>query len=714
MNHGGLVHLIKLPPLTDSSVNFVDLRKLALKYVYDSDQDNILDEFYIPALSESVRYRRLAGSFSSSALAVAARGISRLIANGGTMRLVAGAELRPDDVNAIMQGLKEKEEIVTDKMMTDLDSIEDEFVKDHVKALAWMVANNRLEIKIAIVLGDDGMPLDAETVQLRGIFHPKIGILEDDSGNVLTFGGSINESMRGWLYNDEHFYVFPSWIDAFKEITEKNVRKFETCWNGLANRLVVLDVPDAYKQRLIKIAPASLTELNLEKWYVKTQTYSPKKGVIQLRDYQQVAVENWIANGGRGMMEMATGSGKTYTAIAGISKLEHDFSLDHLCIIITCPYTHLVSQWQRSLEDFGYHSTSVFGGISNWKKRVENAILRLNGKLERRLVLVTTHDTFSSEQFMWLVRQVEHPILLIADEVHAVGSEIRRNGLLNEYTYRLGLSATPKRYFDEEGTDYIFNFFGPTVAEFTLGDAIKQGYLVPYIYHTAYVTLNQEELEEYRKLTRKIATQMSIAEEKGIEEDTLTLYQVQRQKIVVNASEKLPKLKEMLVKIAERLDHCLIYCSDSQIDDVQRILNKLGIIHQRVTFREGTEIRNEYLRKFDEGVYKVIVAINVLDEGVDIPSTKMAIIMASTGNPKQYIQRRGRVLRPYPGKDKAEIYDMVVLPPLSAPESNDFYAMERKILIKELKRHEEMARLSLNSADALNEIENIKKKYEIT
>lgn len=689
----------------------MDLRKLALKYVYDSDQDNILDEFYIPALSESVRYRRLAGSFSSSALAVAARGISRLIANGGTMQLVAGAELRPDDVNAIMQGLKEKEEIVTDKMMTDLDSIEDEFVKDHVKALAWMIANNRLEIKIAIVLGDDGMPLDAETVQLRGIFHPKIGILEDDSGNAVTFGGSINESMRGWLYNDEHFYVFPSWIDAFKEITEKNVRKFETCWNGLANRLVVLDVPNAYKQRLIKIAPVSITELNLEKWYVNTQTYSAKKAAIRLRDYQEEAVKNWISNGGRGLFEMATGTGKTHTSIGCVKELMR--TQERLAVVITVPYTHLIPQWQNNLNQWGYKAVEAYSGTPDWKRKLGNEIIDLNDGFSKTLMVITTHDTFSSDQFIEIIKHITAPLVLIADEVHAVGSEIRSQGLIEQYNYRIGLSATPRRYFDDEGTLNLLNYFGETVAKFTLADAIERKFLVPYEYHPHYVELSSQELKEYRKFSRKIAIQWSMAQQDQTKKELEGLLQIQRQKIVVNAQAKLEEFDKILDGIGGELHHCLIYCSERQIDEVQRILNRRVMINQRVTFREDVMERSRYLQKFDEGAYNAIVAMNCLDEGVDIPSTHMAIILASTGNAKQYIQRRGRILRPYPGKEKAAIYDVLVVPTIEGTIDDDTYNLERKIVEKELRRHEEMAAISLNREEALSRIAFIKKRYNL-
>jgi hypothetical protein len=317
------------------------------------------------------------------------------------MQLVAGAELRPDDVNAIMRGLKEREQIIAEKMTGDLDSIEDDFVKDHVRALAWMVANNRLQIKVAIVLGEDGIPLDAETVQLRGIFHPKIGILEDDRGNVVTFGGSINESMRGWLYNDEHFYVFPSWIDAFKPITDKNIQKFETCWEGLANKLIVLDIPTAYKQRLIKIAPATISELNLEKWYAKAQRPSGTREAIRLRDYQEEAVKNWIAKGRRGLFEMATGTGKTHTAIGCAKELMK--TEDKLAVVVTVPYTHLIPQWQKNLGQWGYKAIEAYAGSLDWKRKLGNEVIDLNDGISKTLMIITTHDTFSSDQFVDII-----------------------------------------------------------------------------------------------------------------------------------------------------------------------------------------------------------------------------------------------------------------------------------------------------------------------
>jgi superfamily II DNA or RNA helicase len=687
----------------------MSFHNLNLKYVYDSDQDDILNEFYIPALSQSISYKRLAGSFSSSAFAVAAKGISKLIQNGGSMQLVAGAELRPSDVDAIMQGLKKKEEVIADIMIKDLESIEDEFVKDHVKALAWMVANNKLQIKIAVVL-EDGKPLDKETVQLRGIFHPKIGILEDKEGNTITFSGSINESLRGWLYNDEYFHVFPNWIEAFKQIVDKDLQKFETCWNGLPNRFIVLDVPTAYSQHLIKLAPAKIEELNLEKWYIKASAASTKE-TIRLRDYQERAVKNWISKGGRGLFEMATGTGKTHTAIACMK--EQIKTHDKLATIITVPYKHLIPQWQKNLSQWGFKAIEVFGEIPDWKRKLGNEVIDLNDGVSKNLIIITTHDTFSSKQFVEIIEHITPSILLIADEVHAVGSEIRKQGLVENYKYRLGLSATPRRYFDDEGTLNLLEYFGETVIKFDLRDAIDGKYLVPYEYHPHYVELSPEELEEYRKFSRKIAIQWSMAKDEHSKKELEGLLEIQRQKIIVNAELKMTEFGKILDLIGDKLHHCLIYCSERQIDRVQHMLNQRVVINQKITFREDLRERSKYLQKFDEGIYNTIVAINCLDEGVDIPSTHMVIILASTGNPKQYIQRRGRILRPYAGKEKAIIYDILVVPTIHGDVDEETYDLERKIVQKELMRHEEMSNIALNREEALNRIAFIKKKYRI-
>lgn len=686
-------------------VESMSFKALQLKASYDSIEDDIINNFYIPVLSKSISYRRLAGFFSSSALAVAARGISDFIANGGKMKLVAGAKLRKSDVEAIAKGLDPKTAI-SGFVIDDLNSIESEFVKDHVSALAWMVANKKLDIKVAVPVDEHGAVVDEQTVQERGIFHQKVGIFEDEDGNIISFSGSVNETAMGWLYNVEEFKVFRSWIDGEVEHLKSDFQKFERYWYSFSKNVVVLDVPTAIKDKLIEMAPDNFDVLRpkLESWKQRKE--------IKLRDYQERCVHNWIEHGGTGLVEMATGTGKTYAALASLKELQK--KEDHLAVVIAVPFTHLVKQWIKNLHEWNYSGIEAFGSSNSWTDTLMNEVFDINGGISRLLIVVTTHSTFASKKFIEIMSQVKIPMLLIGDEVHGLGAEKTRNGLLNTYIYRIGLSATPRRWLDDEGTEILVNYFGDTVFEFSLKDAIPK-YLVPYEYYPHFVELTPTELEEYREYTRKIAKQYFATKDKELERTGLDLLMIQRQRIVVDAENKMTEFEQILDSIGESIHHCLVYCSPAQIDTVQDILNERGILQHKFTAKEDAVEREDILDRFSKGMeLRALVAMRCLDEGVDVPSTQMAIFLASSGNPKQFIQRRGRILRKFPYKQKAIIHDIIVVPSMSASIEPEMYEIERKILQRELRRFDEFAKASMNPDYTLNKVYPIQQRYKIT
>jgi superfamily II DNA or RNA helicase len=312
--------------------------------------------------------------------------------------------------------------------------------------------------------------------------------------------------------------------------------------------------------------------------------------------------------------------------------------------------------------------------------------------------------------------------MLIADEVHSAGASERRLGLVENYKYRLGLSATPHRYFDDDGTRILINYFGGVVYELGLAKAIQDGFLCEYEYYPYFVGLTQDESRIYRRLTQKIARLWNDSKSSSPEmQSLLERYIFQRTRIVTNAQEKISKFKEIVEEI-EHLTYCLVYCSEVQMEGVQRILDAKLISNHQITAElpKKQEDRIRYLDLFQAGLYDVIVAIKVLDEGLNIPAVKDAIILASTGNPKQYIQRRGRVLRKYSSKYKdgttkkfARIFDILVIPEFVKSEDPILYEIERSIVKKEIVRYEEMANLSRNSDMGLEQLKKIKKMYDL-
>ncbi len=672
----------------------MSFRDLKLKESYDSDEDDILDGFYVEALKEAVKYDRIAGYFSSTSLAVAAEGVASFIVRRGKMRLIMSIHLSDEDYEAIEAGTKKAEEVVADMVVKDLQDMEDEIRSDHVKALAWMVANGTLQIRLAITD--------------KGIFHQKCGVLEDSEGNRISFSGSDNESATGWLGNVEEFKVFRSWDASESKYLDHDSARFENFWEGQAKRTRVIDVPTAIRDRLIELSPENEKELALLK--ERLDSYSGKKPARrELRDYQEEAIKNWRKNGYVGIFEMATGTGKTFTAIRGIEKLLEDKGKG-LLVVVACPYTHLIRQWTKEFSREGLVARSVFGSVSSWLGEVRGELRDLSAGYVDYLVLVTTYDTFAKDHFSDLLQG--RRVVLVCDEVHAVGTELRTEYLSETYEFRLGLSATPTRWLDPMGTDKIMSYFGPVVMEYSLHDAIASKRLVPYEYHIHAAELSQDEIEEYESLTKKIA--MAYGRTRNEEKERrLQLLLIKRRNIVKNASSKMASFEEILSSMGNP-EKMLVYCSDKQIDGVLERLNKRSIIHHQFTYLEDTEKRRELIDQFGGGVYQVLVAMKCLDEGVDIPPVESAILLASSGNPKEFIQRRGRLLRTCEstGKTKAVIHDIIVVPPKKSLEAGDS-DLEKSILRKELDRYHEFSRDSLNPLESVNFISELREKYKL-
>ncbi|WP_296847861.1 DEAD/DEAH box helicase family protein [uncultured Methanobrevibacter sp.] len=662
------------------------LNDLNIKFKYDSDKDDLINEFYMPVLSNSSEYYRMSGFFSSTSLAISAQGISNFIINDGKMKLICSAVLSKEDKRIIEESNENPTKFIEKYALNDFRSMNEGFVKEHVEALGWMLANDLLEIKIAIPKNN------------QGIFHSKIGVLKDDEDNIISFSGSDNETASGWLHNIEEFKVFCSWDESEKKFVYSDLDDFNRYWRGDTVKTDVVDIPLAIKNELIKLAPKSKNDLTI---------FKSKKSKIKLRDYQNEAIKNWFNNDCCGLLEMATGTGKTFTALSCFKELAD--SKDKLVTVIACPQSHLIDQWVKDVKIF--HDGKIIiasGKNSNWKDDLKNLRKKfLYGALDKAVVM-TTHASLSSDYFIKTIKKFDVERLLIVDEVHGIGSFKQRLGLNECYEYRLGLSATPKRWFDEEGTTIIEDFFKGTVYEFDISRALteinpdtNETYLAPYYYYPIIVDLNDEEYDEYISYSYKIAQILSSKKIKNKDKE-LTKYNTLRQRIINNAENKYFEF-DRLLKENPGIDKLIVFCSPQQIDYVQQILNENRVIPQhKFTEKESATIskitgmseRDEILQLFAEGSYKALVAIKCLDEGVDVPVAETAIIMSSTSNPREHVQRRGRILRRAPGKKYAVIYDILVFP----EEQTDAGS---KIMKKEILRYKEFAENAINSYDCL-------------
>ncbi len=673
------------------------LINLDLKKVYDSETCNLVRDFYIPALENSVKYKRITGYFSAGSLVLASEGIFKLIQSGGNYELIMGNTLDPNDFLALSKGVKQAKDFL------DLDlslMSKSELFNNRFKLLSWMIANNSLKIKIVFLKNNH-----------NGIFHEKIGIFEDIEGNVLSFSGSINETASGWDSNVEEFKVFKGWLPEEKDYLINDLNKFDRYWNGITDSFIVLDLPTAMEEKLLTIKPS---ERELNKIIDKEIENLPKFSTLY--DYQKEAVLSWKKNNFKGIFEMATGTGKTITALAS-ARLVAD---KNLITVIIVPQTHLIRQWEKDIKNEIPNASiyKIYGDNSEWKKDLYRILSNFgDGFSKKNNVILTTYSTLSSEYFLSTFESLYNPkkkYLAIADEMHNFGSGVHRKGMLEIFDYRLGLSATPSRWFDDEGSLLSERYFDKVVFTYDLKKAIENGFLTKYLYFPHFVNLTSDEYAEYKRLTFKLLNLFNNSSDPSEKSTYLERILIRRSKILKKCENKFIVFESIIKQLISEnmLDHLLVYCdSTEQLQSAQQILNDNKIISHTFTQEETDEERESLLMKFDNGTFDCLLAMKCLDEGVDVPSTKTAIILASSTNPREYIQRRGRVLRRHKNKKISIIYDFIVEPPME--DRGTIYKIDQKILHKELTRVADFLETAENQSEILTTLSPKMLKYGV-
>ncbi|RLC70297.1 MAG: DNA phosphorothioation system restriction enzyme, partial [Chloroflexi bacterium] len=531
--------------------------------------------------------------------------------------------------------------------------------QETLSALAWLVADGILDFRLAL----------PRNKLERGDFHDKFGIFTDADGNQVSFNGSYNDSIQG-TRNYESIKIFHSWHSSLAPLVQADAERFERLWNNFDPNVQVFDLPEAAHARIVRLRRQErpYLEPDWEKLHLlrEAQTlYEVRRPArprvpshISLRDYQVQAVDAWFAHDCQGLLEMATGTGKTITALAASAQLYERKS--RLAVIIAVPYQHLVDQWHKEAKAFGYGPVLAYQHKASWIDELNSQIVEFNGGYKDFISVITTHTTFISPDFQSSIARLSGPSLLIADEAHHLGSERSRQNYPQNIPYRLALSATPDRWFDDVGTTALRVYFGETVFAFPLEKAIGVS-LTPYYYHPHLVPLTDEELERYEELSAKIARLINREDEDG--QQALKMLLIRRAELLNKAENKLDILSD-LVDAQEIIEHTLFYCAPGQIDQVLRLLGwEKGLLIHRFTAEEGTRERQQLLTDFANGDLQALVAMKCLDEGVDVPSTRTAFILASSSNPREFIQRRGRILRRSPGKEFSVIHDLITVPP---------------------------------------------------
>ena len=663
----------------------MSLREYEFKPTYRTDSDDIALDFLNPALSRGDQYDRAAGYFSSSSLRPLSRGMASFIARGGSMRLIMSPDLAEDDVDSITEGIASLSSTIERQLTITVEQLEADAASYPTRVLTWMIANRRLEVRIAI-------PVDLSA----GIFHEKIGIVRDDSYTI-AFTGSLNETEAAFERNFESIDVFCSWKEPAR--VANKVSAFERLWSNTTQRVSVVDFPSALRDRLIKIAPR---EMPIE---APPQSEAAYEVATSLRPYQIQAIEAWRANGNRGILEMATGTGKTVTAIEAVRTM----SLEGFRIfLIVAPLKHLVDQWERSIRSTLDCDIVTCSSDTIWRATLPLLLKRLKlGNTILPLVILTTYATADSVDFQTIISETSFPIMLVADEMHNITAE-RGQTLFNErYTARLGLSATPERYMDNVGTEKSSRWFGGVVFKFGLKAAIDGGFLTPYEYYPIFCSLTESEKFLYDEILLEMNALESDEQTTASERQRRSgLLSQKRETLLEQAEDKLIKFEE-LIRLGSFQDdgYNLVYVHHELLDVVQLFLGReMHFTNHRFTARESVSERRDVLQAFSNKIYSFLIAIRCLDEGVDVPSTRTAFILKSSANPKEFVQRRGRILRRWPSKSEARIYDFVVLP----GEVNS--SRDEELLNRELDRFREFASLARNRQSALALLDAQKRK----
>lgn len=643
--------------------------------------NNFLDSLLKPALREAAYYRRSVGFFSSSVFSLLLNSLPSFIRNNGKIHLIVSPELSNDDIKAIQLGYEKKSDLLKRRFLEDFDAEIRLFDDVGLDTLAELVARGILDVKVASVKND------------FGIYHDKLGILTDKVGNNVVFYGSPNSSANAYLNNYEKIRVVRDWIQGEGEAVRDEISEFDSMWENRNPYLEVFDFMESVRECIL---------------VVKEERSRGKKvkDPIELYDYQKDAIQAWVDKGFRGFYVMATGTGKTWTAIYSAKRLLEE----HKClIVIAAPYKHLVRQWAEDVNKLFPDAETVLISSENpqWYTISTRLVLSQQYHPEKQIILITTIKSFYSAKFEKVINLSDEEKLLIVDEAHRFTQ--RPENLRRAYSYMLGLSATPINGKQNESGIALLDFFGGLAYNLPIEEALERNFLVHYNYFPVYVTATSAEEENFNAISSNMAG--CFRDGVLIDRERFVKYVRARLRIMGMAEEKLARIKTFVDQIKEK-DHFVVYCGDGRLFDeqdeeirhiqfVQNQMDDMGIRTSQFTANENMDRRMELVDMFNKQEIDALVAIRCLDEGINIPSIKSALILSSNDDYREFVQRRGRILRKYKGKKSADIYDVVVLPSAMCP----------KMAIIELRRYYEYAKLALNKEERLVELQTLLSQY---
>lgn len=725
------------------------------KYRYSTGREYSPFDFCLLALSNSTKLDIGLGYFSSASFNILSTGLAHFICNGGNMRLYINQYLNEDDYNLLHSNMVVDYEEYILKSFNALKEVFSKRDEHFFKCLSYLIQTNRIEIKIVI-------PKDG------GLAHEKFGVFTDENGDKVAFTGSMNLTAAALVKNIETIECTCSWkSEDSHERIENSEQDFLDIWTG-ANENVLVFPANKFCKELVrvysnvdtnelllqekeiirKLSQNSTTEEIIQTVPTIKEPHFPYKYLDGPRPYQIEAYEKWIQNDKMGIFAMATGTGKTITSLyCALQEYQKDGSYQ---LLILVPTIALVEQWIDEIAQFDFKNViSVFSENPQWRQQ----IAKLEDKVHRgknvSYVIISTYQSFTNKDFQQVLLLLPDKMILIADEAHNIGSEsVRAVFRKLHIKRRIALSATPNRIYDEEGTAELEGFFNdtpPYVYNFSMKKAIEEGRLMEYCYYPKIAYLNNNEMQEYAKITELLLRLFNC--------DTIPFKDSQkakellmlRKRILHKADDKIRVFKEIITDIGQdKLKYCFVYAPEgwkmfdsddalfySKSDDyleadkdnetiIKKMLDTTKNIFPNATCNTYTgknskTERKAILKGFEDGQINVLFAMKCLDEGVDIPRAEYGIFASSTGNPRQFIQRRGRLLRKHPEKTFAHIFDIVVVPDYKSPfYSREFWNIERSLVMGELSRVAYFANLATNNyTGALKSLDDITRFYDL-
>lgn len=723
---------------------------------YCSDGNNLPIEFFLLTVPICKRIDLKLGYFSSNAIRTLAYGFAQFIHNGGQLRIITNHFLSYND-KMLLAEESESQNILEEGRIKNIIENDLEGLVDILKngdkhffnCLKYLLKNKRLEL-IPVKLKPDKLA------------HYKQGIL-DDGTNQVYFNGSCNFTYKGLIENGESLSIARSWGEESERLKiQENVltidricKKEDDSFEYLNNEQIIAAINTSGQDKNLdelledelnlyvhienhpklsktfnKCVQSFKQKVELEKQRTREENQRPKFPYAEgPREYQSEAYKKWVLNDFKGIFAMATGTGKTITAL---NCLLNEYQKNgHYQAIILVPTNDLQRQWIKEVAKFNIKDPIVVGIDLDWKNRLSMLTTNFQFGRQKSFVIISTYVSFARYTLQSFLKYFPKETILIADEAHNIASpkvlEVLPSTLFNK---RIGLSATPKRIYDGEGTQAMNRFFSdqpPYVYSFPMEEAIAKGILCQYDYYPHIVELTEEEFDDYKEITQKLLKFFDPQTSSFKDTDIATMLLMKRKRIIHKAENKIVKFKGIVSdEFLKRgnLKYTFVYVPEgvdnNSIDDEKMIQLYNQAIMQtnnqiRVsTFTGESDDRSFVLNAFEEGQIDVLTAMKCLDEGVDVPRTELAIFCSSTGNPRQFIQRRGRILRQHIDKQSATIHDLVVVPRLNRNQNKgETFNLERSQVENELKRVADFAFMARNQYDALDMVRDICKYYDI-